>query len=421
MQIKIAKHTTLWGALLLAATLGTSSALLADKKDDDDHDNIVAGIISAPVVMNGTVANEPTEFNLIFNAQGKGLKRALDPELFGFQIPAGGRMEVELSDEFTRNTRIISVSGAVEPVPINPNANIILTTGPQNPIIFAPGTTVARGNWSVSDDGNNLITITPNGGSGDNGLENARANEIGMKVIHVRPNPRVKDGTPFINGNAGEVGRVTVRIYDAESKLKHSGSGKVKFKPRVGRQVHNTNDGLRTTPGGSPLVETIELIDFQRVGPNTALTNDQQYSPFSAGYPYAPRFLLFEELDQSVRGQFTEASYIRQPGIENVTYEVNARKPWKAKLIQVTTTGNVTIGKIEIKGHDDSHGTILPSPGLTTIGGNGSHLTVPVRVGDEDGKYKVKVSLSGGGSATTTIIVEEEEDEHDDDDDDDDD
>ncbi len=401
MSYNLKINKTLWGALLLVITLGTSGALLAH-----DKDNIVAGIISAPVVMNGTVANEPTEFNLIFNAQGKGLKHALDPKLFGYQIPAGGRMEIELSDEFTRNTRINPATNAVEPVPIKPNANIILTTGPQNPIIFAGGTTVARGNWSVSDNGENLITLTPNGGSGANGLENARANEIGMKVIHVRPNPRTRDNTPFINGDVGETGKIMVRIYGADGMLKQSGYGKVKFKARVGRQIHNTNAGLRTTPGGSPLVETIELIDFQRVAPNTALTNDTQYSPFSAGYPYAPRFLLFEELDQSVRGLFTPASYIAQPGIENVTYEVNAHKPWKAKLVQVTETGRNMIGKIEIKGH---HGTILPSPGLTTIGGNGSYLTVPVRVGDEDGEYKVTVSLSHGGSATTTIIVEEED------------
>ena len=402
MSYNLTKNNTLWGTLLLAISLGTSGALLAHEKN-----NIVAGIISAPVVMNGTVANEPTEFNLIFNAQGKGLKHALDPRLFGFQIPAGGRMEVELSDEFIRNTRVNPATNAVEPVPIKPNANIILTTGPQNPIIFAGGTTVARGNWSVSDNGENLITLTPNGGSGANGLENARANEIGMKVIHVRPNPRTKDNTPFINGDVGETGKIMVRIYGADGRLKHSGYGKVKFKAKVGRQAHNTNEGLRTRPGGSPLVETIELIDFQRVAPNTALTNDTQYSPFSAGYPYAPRFLLFEELDQSVRGLFTPASYIAQPGIENVTYEVNSHKPWKAKLIQVTETGRHKIGKIEIKGH--GHGTILPSPGLTTIGGNGSYLTVPVRVGDEDGEYKVTVSLSHGGSATTTIIVEEED------------
>lgn len=374
---------------------------------DDDGDNIVAGIISAPVVMNGLVANEPTEFNLIFNAQGAGLKGSLDPTLFGYQIPAGGRMEVELSEEFKRNTRINSETGKSEPVPINPNANIILTTGPQNPIIFAAGTTVARGNWSVSDNGQNLITITPNGGSGDNGLENARANEIGMKVIHVRPNPRTVNGTPFINGDVGDEGEVEVRIYNSTNVLVAEGEGEVKFRARIGRQVHNTNDGLRTTPGGSPAVETIELIDFQRVSPNVELTNTTETSPFSAGYPYAPRFIMFEALDPDVRGEFTEASFIPQAGIEGVTYEVKNKKPWKAKLVRYSSGETKTIGVITMSGPDKrSRGEILPSIGMTTIAGNGSSFSVPVKVGNEKGNYEVTISFYGGGQATTTIVVE---------------
>jgi len=377
--------------------------------DDDDENNIVAGIISAPVVMNGLVANEPTEFNLIFNASGAGLKQALDPYNFGYQIPAGGRMEIELSEEFKRNTRVNADTGLSEPVPINPNANIILTIGPQNPIIFAPGDTVARGNWSVSDDGANLVTITPLGGSGENGLENARANEIGMKVIHIRPNPRTVSGMPYINGDAGEEGEVEVRIYDAANNLIAEGEAEVTFAARVGRQVFNTNDGLRTTPGGSPDVETIELIDFQRVAPGTELTNTTKTAPFSAGYPYAPRFIMFEALDPEVRGQFTEASFIPQAGIAGITYELHPRKPWRAKLVQTTATGEKkTVGVIVMKGpNKHNRGTILPSVGSTSDEeGNGSRFSVPVRVGNKTGKYTVTVRFHGGGKATTTIFVE---------------
>ena len=376
--------------------------------DDDDGNNIVAGIISAPVVMNGLVANEPTEFNLIFNASGVGLKRALDPRVFGFQIPAGGRMEIELSDEFKRNTWLNPDTGLTEAVPIKPNANIILTTGPQNPIIFASGNTVARGNWGVSDDGQNLITITPKGGAGANGLENARANEIGMKVIHIRPNPRTVNGMPYINGDAGDEGEVEVRIYNSANELIAEGEAEVTFRARIGRQVHNTNDGLRTTPGGSPAVETIELIDFQRVSPGTELTNTTKTSPFSAGYPYAPRFIMFEALDPEVRGQFTAASFIPQPGIDGVTYEVSHKKPWRAKLVQYNSSGEKeTIGVIVMRGPNKrSRGEILPSVGNTIVGGNGSAFSVPVKVGSKAGYYTVTVSFYGGGSATTTVVVE---------------
>ena len=399
----------LWsGLLIISLSFLAKSFAFADNDKDDDESNIVAGIISAPVVMNGLVANEPTEFNLIFNASGVGLKRALDPQVFGYQIPAGGRMEVELSDEFKRNTRVNAETGLIEPVPINPNANLILTTGPQNPIIFQSGDTVARGNWSVSDNGKNLITVTPLGGSGANGLENARANEIGMKVIHIRPNPRTVSGMPFINGNAGEEGEVEVRIFDKNNKLIAEGEGDVTFRAAVGPQVHNTNEGLRTTPGGSPAVETIEMIDFQRVAPGTALTNTTKTAPFSAGYPYAPRFLLFAELNPEVRGEFTSDSFIPQTGIEGVSYEVNERKPWRAKLIRYNAVGEVEkIGVIVMKGPNKKHrGEILPPVGITTIGGNGSFLSVPVKVANKKGRYAVKINLFAGGKATTTIIAE---------------
>jgi len=408
MSYKLKSNKNLFGILLLFFSLGSVTTVLASgDKHKKHHTNIVAKIISAPVVNNGLVADEPTEINIILNASGVGADGALDPTVFGYQIPAGGRMEVELSEEYSRNTRINTDTGVEEVVPINPNANIILTTGPQNPIIFASGDTVARGNWSVSDDGANLITITPNGGSGDNGLENARANEIGVKVIHIRPNPRIKDGTPYINGGEDEEGEISVRIFGATGNLIASGYAEVEFEEEVGRQVHNTNEGLRTSGGGSPLAETVELIDFQRVAPATALTNTTKVTPFSAGYPYAPRFLMFEELDPAARGEFTAASYIPMAGIENVTYEVNPKKPWQAKLVHMTDRGKKTIGKIVMRGpKKKSRGMILPSLGLTTLDGNGSYLSVPVKVGHKKGLYTVTVKMFAGGKATTHIIVE---------------
>ena len=397
----------LWITLLIIGAAFLIKPIAFADDDDDDKNNIVAGIISAPVVMNGTVANEPTEFNLILNASSVGLKRALNPQIFGYQIPAGGRMEVELSEEFVRNTRINPETGLSEPVPINPNNNIIITTGPQNPIIFQAGATVARGNWSVSDDGKNLITITPLGGSGDNGLENARANEIGVKVIHIRPNPRTVEGMPFINGAAGDEGEVEVRIYNAENTLVAKGEGEVTFRNSVGRQIHNTNAGL-TSPGGSPAAETVELIDFQHVAPGTELTNTTKSTPFSAGFPYAPRFLLFEALNPEVRGLFTAESFIPQAGIDGVTYEVSSKKPWRAKLVRYNSNGEKeSIGVIVMKGPNrKNRGEILPPVSPTTVGGNGSILSVPVKVSNKAGKYTVSVKLDHGGKARTTIIVE---------------
>ncbi len=395
------------GAVALVAALGIGNNAWADRDEKEkDGGNIVVGVISAPVVTNGLVAGEPTEINVILNAPKVAEAFALDPQEFGHQIPAGGRMEIELSDTFTRNTRINPDTGEEEVVPINPNANVILTTGPQNPIIAQSGASVARGNWSVSDDGANVITITPNGGSGKNGLEGERAKEIGVKVAHIRPNPRNPSGAPYQNGDAGEVGTIYMRIFDKNGKLKEAGFGDAVFQASVGRQIHNTNAGLRTRPGGSPDAELIENVNFQRVGPGTKLTNMQKTVPFSAGLPYAPRFLLFEALE--VSGD----SFIPQDGIANVSYAVDADRPWIATVLE---NGINVVGTIVMSGPSaGSRGEILPSPGPTVLDGNGSFLNVPVEVGSESGVYTVTVSLLGGGEARNTIVVKGETEDDDD-------
>jgi len=397
------QHSFLWSSLIiLALGIGFSNVTLAGKgggggKGDHGGVNIITDIVSAPVVTNGLVAGEPTEFNILLNAPGEDNDVALDPENFSHQIPAGGRMEVELGGTYVRNR---DSSGTLVVDPIVANRNIILTIAPQNPIVATAGTGVQHGNWSVTDDGDRLITISPNGGTGANGLENDRANIVGFKVIHVRPNARSGFGpAPFLNGPAGTVGTVDVRIIDAQGKLVESGSVNVKFEASVGRQVHITNAGLTTGGQGSPTTTTAELVEstnFQRVAPNTSMTNTAKTNPFSAGAPYAPRFLLFEALEDQ------PDSFIPQVGIENVTYTVNSRKPSTATL----TENGTTIGTIEMKGPKKSNGTILVSPGLTTIGGNGSVLNVPVQVGSKPGLYTVQVELLFGGEAKTTIVVE---------------
>lgn len=119
------------------------------------------------------------------------------------------------------------------------------------------------------------------------------------------------------------------------------------------------------------------------------------------------RFLIFEALEPTVRGEFTEASFINQIGIEGVTYEIKKEKPWRAKLVQHTAVGIKTIGAIVMSGPDKANrGELIATTDLTTVGGNGSILSVPVKVGDAAGAYHLTVTMYGGGKAATTIIVE---------------
>ncbi len=377
-------------ALVIGAFMSTAAfAAKSQKKCGKPGDNIIAAVVSAPVVSNGLVANQPTEINILFTP-------GLDAAAFGHQIPAGGRMEVELGGAYTRNPEVAALLA---------NANVIMTIAPQNPIVAAAGSGVQHGNWSLSDDGDRVITITPSGGDDEDGLEQERAEEVGFKVVHIRPRPNSGGPAPFYNGDAGEVGTIEVRIYDAEDEVVESGFGDVVFEASVGRQVHITNAGLTTGGQGSPATTTAELVEstvFQRVEPNTALTRTIKAVPFSAGAPYAPRFLLFEAVE--VSGDL----FIPQDGIADVDYVVDAKRPHIAHLQE----NGVNIGIIMMSGpHGKSRGAILPSSGATpALSGNGSILNVPVQVGSKEGIYTVKVKLSNGGKAVNTIIVEDNSD-----------
>ncbi|WP_132974294.1 hypothetical protein [Thiogranum longum] len=94
-------------------------------------ENIITAIVAPPVVGNGTIAGEPTEIIAVLNAPGALDSQALNPVNFGHQIPAGGRMEVEIGGTFQRN----GVDNTKEFVPVNSNAFFVLVTGlPQMPV-----------------------------------------------------------------------------------------------------------------------------------------------------------------------------------------------------------------------------------------------------------------------------------------------
>ena len=346
-----------------------------------DLGNIVNVIVSAPVVPNGIVADEPTEFNVLLNAPLVIDDEAFDPDNFGHQIPAGGRMEVELGGAFIRNPGTTVLRGR----------SIIITSGPQNPIRPPGGGCVTCGNWSVIDSGSGLITITPNGGNGRNGLEGERAKRIGFKVIHVRPDAGNRIGnSAFTNGPEGSVGTVAVRIYDANGHVKEEGFGDVVFAASVGPQVHLTNDQVRDDNS------VVSLSNFQHVAPHTALVNTTLDGAFANNAPYAPRFLLFDALENQV------GSFIPFAGLSDVAVEVDAGAPWTARLMQYGTQ----IGTAVIAGpSEDSRGVILETGDLSINRPNGSILSVPIQVGSERGSYVLTVTLNGGGSAANTTVV----------------
>jgi hypothetical protein len=402
--------------MLSAAVVASSHAMAADR--------IHMEIVSAPVVPNGTVAGEPTEFNILLRRDGVPADIAMDPGVFGLQIPAGGRMEVELDGSFIPNPDFI--------VPFLPARNIIITTGPQNPV--KPNTEVVSGGfWGVSFDqvaNPNLVTIFPRcvtSGPGvpcrnldaDNpgGINGTRARALGFKVIHVRPNDRGQrhTTTPFYNGPAGSVGLVYVRIYDASGGMVAAGSTSISFRPRVGAQAHLTNSGTRDDDS------VVSLTNYQHVEGGIEMINTERVVPFADGLPYAPQFLLFADFGVHDRDQFPtgdvlpgeddtssedDRSYIPFAGIEGVTVVPSNGNPGIAHLVQY---GVKNVGKVVMTGPTKKSGAAIlgnDTPTTASDTANGSRLFVPVKVGNVPGQYTVTIHMNGGGTAVNTIIVE---------------
>ncbi len=381
-------------------------------------DNIILDVVSAPVVGNGLVGDAPTEFNVLFRSSDPTVANSqyLDPANPGQFIPIGGYLEIELGGSYRRNPDYIDARTGGNN--IAPNRNIILTTAPQNPIVATAGAGVQHGNWRVSDDGALTIRITPNGINANNitGLENARAAN-GFKVVHVRPDPR-DDRTdltraPFINGPAGSFGRIYIRIFDANGMIDQYGYKEVKFIQANGSQIRITNAGVTTSRQGNSATVSAEIdesVHYQHVAINTELTNTLKSTPFSAGTPYALRFLLFA-------GSASQPDpFIPQKGIAAVGYYVNAQHPNKATLVQDSNNNGVAdeddleLGEIKISGPDKS-AQILQNLNLTTsgdgiTGSNGSLLIVPVKVGALAGEYKIKLSMNNGNEIKTYVIAE---------------
>ena len=420
------KNTSLIRLALISGSLlfSVNNIALADD-DDDADDNIVRAILSPPVVSNGLIAGEPTEFIGVLAVEDAPPGLAMDPENRGFRIPAGGRMEVEVGGTFERN----GVDNGKAFRAISSNANFVLVTGlPQAPITAPAGDGVQHGNYTITDDGNKIITVTPNGGRGKNGLEGKRAKKIGIKLVHIRPRPGTDESTSaFTNGAAGTLGTLAVRIYKANGKLSKKGSASTTFPASVGPVAGFTNAGLATGGQGNPATDTAELVEsvnFQHVAPGTELTNTVKGVTFSEGAPYAPRYLLFDALANQ------PDSFIPQKGIANIGY-IPSADPKHVHMVQDTNAngipdaGDTIIGHTVISGPEGSNPEILPSDALTASGDgitgpNGSLYNVPVRIGDQEGVYRITVMLNGGRVAPTSIttIIAEYDDEDSDDDDD---
>jgi len=355
---------------------------------------IEAELRSAPVVSNGLTAGAPSEYNLVLRRPDVAPELALDPQVSGLTIPPGGRLEIEHLSGFARASQAIAA-----------NANVILTTGPQNPIVATAGAGPQHGDWALEDDGALTLAIIPRGAAG---LSGERARAIGVKVVHVRPNPRSGAGPAvFTNGSLGTTLAVAVRLRDAEGRVIAEGRAEALVSAPDRPMVFVSNVRLQTRAQGRPdtVANLVESVDFQRVSPGARLDG---VAPQSANP--APTFVLFAPASAQ------PDPFTPQRGLDRVGVRIDADDPHHGLLVQdngdgVLTEADPVVGRVDIAGPQGARPRLLPHPTLTQAGDgtrapNGAQLLVPVQLGRIPGDYILTIVLDGGNRAQITAIVE---------------
>lgn len=191
-------------------------------------DGIVSTIVNAPLSATGTVKDARVGINVYLqNSTAPGIE-FMDPEVVGYGIPKGGRLEIELGEGFERDWEVGLSQAAI----------MLVTGAPQQGL---PGKAVG---YAVTEgDSDNVFVIKPTGEAGltaetlRSPAPGAKSDPIpqrGIKVIHIG----FQQSAFFNRGGAGEV---KVRILDADSKAVHRGNGKIAFVDRPVPQILPTN------------------------------------------------------------------------------------------------------------------------------------------------------------------------------------
>ncbi len=190
-------------------------------------EGIVAKIVTSPLAAATTVQGGPTSINIYLqNAEAQG-DAFHDPNVIGYGLPAGGRLEIELGDGFERIASVPLTQKAIMLVPAAqqplPGKKIGYTIGEgRNPKTFVIAATSEKGLAAET-----LITPVPSAKS-----DPIRAR--GIKVIHI-------GFLQYSFRNTGKTGHVEVRFVDGQNQIVHQGKGSIDFIDSPVPQVHPTN------------------------------------------------------------------------------------------------------------------------------------------------------------------------------------
>jgi len=215
------------------AALSIGAAVIVSGAAGAQESNIVSTIVNAPLAAAGTVQDAKVGINVYLqNEKAPGME-FMDPNVVGYGIPAGGRLEVEMGGDFERDWEVGLSQAAV----------MLVTGAPQQGL---PGKAVG---YAVEEGDVNTFVFAPTAEAGlpaeklmspAPGAAKDQVRNRGIKVIHIGFMQ-----SAFINN--GKQGTVAVRIVDANGKVVGKGSGKIDFIAGAVPQVLPTNfpDGRR--------------------------------------------------------------------------------------------------------------------------------------------------------------------------------
>jgi hypothetical protein len=235
-------------------------------------DGIVGAVVSSPLAADGYTRGSRTALNVYLQTDDAPGIEFMNPEVVGYGIPAGGRLEVEMVSGFERDGSI----------PIAQPSIMLVGGAPQQGM---PGAAVG---YSVEEGSNeNTFVIVP---SSDEGLEaeklmtpapGAKGDPVrqrGLKVVHV--------GLKKAFINRGDRGVVAIRILGGDGTVVDEGSAEVEFidepRPEIfptnfphGQRNHNWQ---KVSPGeivghaGATVPIALLLFDDNEPGENKGIT-----------------------------------------------------------------------------------------------------------------------------------------------------
>lgn len=402
----ITRYPPLFGLFLLAAATASSPV---------GADGIVNKVINSPLSSSGLVSGARVGINIYLQSDEAPGIEFMNPNVIGYGVPAGGRIEVEMGPGFDRDPQ----------VPLTQKTIMVVTGAPQQGM---PGKKVG---YTVGEGGNpNTITITPTAAGGlpadklmspAPGAKGDPVRQRGIKVFHVG-----LVQSAFVN--AKKTGTVHVRFVDGGGKVVHSGSASVDFIDEPVPQIQPNNfpdrqrnhnwqkiasgETLGVTPGTLPIplmlyakaegVAPADMVNFKEGISGVGVLSTQQLK--------AMKFEKPSELARYNGGlivQDSNGDWQLDPASDRIIGGVIGKAPSGAKgqeLRSLVTHGAVDLSK-PASAYHAKFGKLF----------GGSIMLLQFTAGSKPGLYRPTLALlrdpgnlsSGDGSSYTyTIVVE---------------